>query len=220
MTATRDRVLEGLWLNNPGLVQLLGLCPLLAVSNTLVNGIGLGVATLLVLTLTNLGVSAIRRGLVQELRIPVFVLMIAALVTAVELSMEAWFPALDRSLGIFVPLIVTNCTILARAESFASREPPRAALLDGLAMGAGFALVLAALGALREILGKGTLLAGADQLFGPGALTWTIDLPGSGLLLLALPPGAFIALGLLVALKRRLDEPRMRPATESAERIA
>lgn len=192
---------QGLWDNNPGLVQLLGLCPLLAVSNTLVNGLGLGLATLAVVTLTNVTVSALRGLLRPEIRIPAFVLIIAATVTAVELLVRAWLPGLSRNLGIFLPLIVTNCAIIGRAEAFASRQPVRAALHDGLATGTGFALILVALGGARELLGRGSLLAGAELLtgghFDPG--TWQI-LPGDWQFLLAvLPPGAFILLGLMVA---------------------
>ncbi|NBB92720.1 MAG: RnfABCDGE type electron transport complex subunit E [Gammaproteobacteria bacterium] len=197
---------NGLWDNNPGLVQLLGLCPLLAVSNTAVNGLALGLATLLVLVVSGLLVSALRHAWRPEIRIPAFVLIIASTVTAIDLSMQAWLHDLSRTLGIFVPLIVTNCTILARAEAFASKQPVSASLVDALAQGAGFAAVLLVLGAGREIVGQGTLLAGADMLFGPAAADWTIPmLPfDQGLLLAVLPPGAFIGLGLLVALRQKL----------------
>jgi electron transport complex protein RnfE len=198
----------GLWRNNPGLVQLLGLCPLLAVTSTLVNGLGLGLATLLTLLVSNALVSACRGWLRPEIRIPVFVLIIASTVTAVELIMNAWFYGLYTVLGIFVPLIVTNCTIVARAELFASRQPLAWAILDGFAMGIGFTLVLVVLGAVRELLGQGTLFAGATLLFGAGAQNWTISLSSGypGFLLALLPPGAFLALGLLVAAKNRLDD--------------
>lgn len=200
--STADIFRDGLLRRNAGLVQLLGLCPLLAVSNSVVNGLGLGLATLFVLVCTNLTVSLLRGLLVTPLRIPVFVLIIAALVTVVELVLQAWFPALDRRLGIFVPLIVTNCTILARAEAFASRQPPLAAGLDGLATGAGFAAVLIGLGALRELVGRGTLFAGMDLLLGDAAAGMTLRLPVDGLLLAILPPGAFIGLGLMIAVFR------------------
>lgn len=196
---------QGLWDNNPGLVQLLGLCPLLAVTNTAVNGIGLGIATLLVLVASNLTVSALRGFLAAEIRIPVFVLIIASLVTAVDLLARAYLHELSLTLGIFLPLIVTNCTILARAEAFASRQPPARALADGLAQGLGFGAVLLVLGAGREILGNGTLLADAHLLFGPAAAGWELRLfADRGLLLAVLPPGAFIGLGLLVALRQWL----------------
>ena len=197
--SSADILRDGLWRRNAGLVQLLGLCPLLAVSNSVVNGVGLGLATVFVLLGTNFVVSLLRPLLTRELRIPMFVLIIATLVTVVELVLAAWFPGLDRRLGIFVPLIVTNCTILARAEAFASRQPPAAALLDGLATGAGFAAVLITLGALRELVGRGTLFAGMDLLLGPAARGFELALPVDGLLLAALPPGAFIGLALLVA---------------------
>ncbi|WP_376697186.1 electron transport complex subunit E [Wenzhouxiangella sp. EGI_FJ10305] len=215
---------NGLWDNNPGLVQLLGLCPLLAVSNTAVNGLALGLATLLVLVVSSGLVSTLRSTWQPELRIPAFVLIIASTVTAIDLSMQAWLHELSRTLGIFVPLIVTNCTILARAEAFASKQPVGASLVDALAQGAGFAAVLIVLGAGREIVGQGTLLAGADMLFGEAAAGWTIPmLPfDQGLLLAVLPPGAFIGLGLLVALRQYLvNRPRQagvesRPSPSSA----
>jgi len=200
-------LLDGLWKNNPGLVQFLGLCPLLAVSNTLINGLGLGIATLVVLTLSNLLVSLIRRQIPTAVRLPVFVLIIASLVTATEIIFQALFYDMYLSLGIFIPLIVTNCAILARAEAFASRNPVGISLLDGLVMGTGFALVLIVLGAFRELLGRGTLFSGAEHLFGAGAagIEITFFSPDKGLLLALLPPGAFIGLALLVALKNRLD---------------
>jgi len=197
---------QGLWDNNPGLVQLLGLCPLLAVTSTLINGLGLGIGTLLVLTLSNLLVSATRRLIAQELRIPVFVLIIASLVTVVDLLMQAWLPQLTRTLGIFIPLIVTNCMILGRAEAFASRNPVRLAGVDGLAQGLGFAAVLVLLGAARELLGHGTLMADSHLLLGEWArvLEFRLLPEQAGLLLAILPPGAFIGLGLMIALRKRL----------------
>ena len=199
---------NGLWDNNPGLVQLLGLCPLLAVSNTLINALGMGVATTMVLLASNVTVSLTRRLLRDEVRIPVFVLIIASFVTAVELAMQAWFHELHRTLGIFIPLIVTNCVIIGRAEAFASRNSVPRAAVDGLAMGLGFTAVLVVLGGLRELIGQGTLLAGAHLMFGEAARSWTLGDPGSArglLLLMLLPPGAFLGLGLLVATKRTLD---------------
>ncbi|MGI9265394.1 MAG: electron transport complex subunit E [Gammaproteobacteria bacterium] len=202
MGLTRNLVIDGLWKNNPGLVQLLGLCPLLAVTTSLTNGLGMGIATTLVLCGSNLAVALIRNLVRDEIRIPVFVLVIASLVTTVELAMNAWFHDLFRVLGIFIPLIVTNCIIIGRAEAFASRNRPSAALLDGLMMGTGFTLVLVVLGALREIIGQGTLLAGSQMLFGTDM---SIRLFDGGFLLALLPPGAFIGLGLLVALKNVID---------------
>lgn len=204
--STRKLWHQGLWHNNPGLVQLLGLCPLLAVTNTTINGIGLGLATLLVLVGSSAAVSLVRHTLMPEIRIPAFVLIIATIVTVVDLGLQAGLPELSRTLGIFVPLIVTNCTILARAEAFASRQPLLPAVHDAAAQGVGFALVLIALGAMREIIGLGTLFDGANLLLGEWAAGLTVRvLPeGVGLLLALLPPGAFIALGLLVALRQHI----------------
>ena len=192
---------DGLWLNNPGLVQLLGLCPLLAVTTSVVNGLGLGLATTLTLVFSNVTVSLIRRIVRPEVRIPVFVLVIASIVTVIELAMNAWLHELYKILGIFIPLIVTNCAIIGRAESFASRNSVDRALLDGLAMGIGFTLVLVALGGMRELVGQGTLLAQAHLMFGDVARDWTITVLGNyqGFLLAILPPGAFLGLGLLIA---------------------
>ncbi|MCK8514837.1 electron transport complex subunit E [Methylonatrum kenyense] len=203
-----ERVRDGLWRDNPALVQLLGLCPLLAVTGTLVNGLALGIATLLVLLGSSTVVSLIRHQLRPEIRIAVFVMIIASLVTAVELLMSAWFHELHQVLGIFVPLIVTNCAILGRAEAFASRHPPTVAAMDGLMMGLGFCAVLVLLGGMRELLGHGTLFRGAEFLFGPSASALQIRvLPlDDGLLLALLPPGAFIGLGLLLAAKNWLDQ--------------
>ena len=199
----------GLWKDNPGLVQLLGLCPLLAVTTTLVNGIGLGVATLVVLTCSNALVSATRRWIRQEIRIPIYVLIIASLVTCIELIFKAWFPALDRSLGIFIPLIVTNCAIVARAEIFASRNPVGASIADGIGMGVGFALLLMAIGAFRELVGQASILSGLDMLSG-GEPFDGFSFADGGLLLAILPPGAFFALALAVALKNSIDQRRRR----------
>jgi len=202
----REIALQGLWKNNPGLVQLLGLCPLLAVTTSVINGLGLGLATTLVLAASNLCVSLIRNVVRAEIRIPVFVMIIASLVTAVELAMNAWFHDLYRVLGIFIPLIVTNCAIIGRAEAFASRNRPLPALFDGLMMGAGFTLVLLVLGGMRELLGHGTLLAGADMMFGAGTdITLHLLAADGGFLLALLPPGAFLGLGLLVAAKNVID---------------
>jgi electron transport complex protein RnfE len=198
---------DGLWSNNQALVALLGLCPLLAVSNTAVNGLGLGIATTAILTLSNVTVSLIRNLVRPEVRLPVFVLVIASFVTMVELVMNAYFHELYRILGIFVPLIVTNCAIIGRAEAFASKNPVDQAFLDGLATGIGFASVLVLLGAMRELVGQGTVLAQADLLFGREAETLTLQVlgKGQGLLLAILPPGAFFGLGLLLAAKNAID---------------
>ena len=192
---------EGLWVNNPGLVQLLGLCPLLAVTTNAINGLGLGLATLLTLVASNVTVSLIRNIVRPEVRIPVFVLVIASIVTIIELAMNAWLHDLYLILGIFIPLIVTNCAIIGRAESFASRQSVDRALLDGLAMGAGFTLVLVTLGGLRELIGQGTLLSQAHLMFGEFGrhLTLTLIDDYRGFLLAILPPGAFLGLGFLIA---------------------
>ena len=204
-----ERLQTGLWKDNPGLVQLLGLCPLLAVTTTLVNGFGLGIATLIVLTCSNALVSATRRWIIHEIRIPIYVLIIASLVTCIELIFKAWFPALDRSLGIFIPLIVTNCAIIARAEIFASRNSVGASIADGIGMGAGFALLLMAIGAFRELVGQASILSGLDMLTG-GEPFHGFSFADSGLLLAILPPGAFFALALAVALKNSIDQKRHR----------
>jgi electron transport complex protein RnfE len=197
----RKIIADGLWLNNPGTVQLLGLCPLLAVTTTLTNGLGLGLATTLTLVTSNLIVSLIRKLVRPEVRIPVFVLVIASVVTVIELAMNAWLHELHKVLGIFIPLIVTNCSIIGRAESFASRHSADRALLDGLAMGVGFTLVLATLGGLRELVGHGTLFSQAQLMFGEFGrhLTLTVIADYRGFLLAILPPGAFMGLGFLIA---------------------
>ena len=199
-----ERFKSGLWRDNPGLVQLLGLCPLLAVTATFVNGLGLGIATLAVLIASNALVSATRRWIQPEIRVPIYVLIIASLVTCIELLFKAWFPDLDRSLGIFIPLIVTNCAIVARAEVFASRNPVGSSIVDGLVMGLGFALLLMAIGAFRELLGQGTLFARMDMLLG-GEPMRGIVFADRGWLLLVLPPGAFFSLALAIAAKNAID---------------
>ena len=198
---------DGLWKNNPALVQLLGLCPLLAVSNTVINGLGLGLATILTLVASNGIISLCRHHIPDEARLPVFVLIIASIVTAIELSMSAWFHELYLILGIFIPLIVTNCAITGRAEAFAARNPVCPAILDGFMMGIGFTAVLVLLGAMREILGQGTLLSEAHLMFGEIARHFTIIVIDDyrGFLIALLPPGAFIGLGLIIALKNVLD---------------
>ncbi|UCG73376.1 MAG: electron transport complex subunit E [Chromatiales bacterium] len=213
--------LSGLWQTNPGLVQLLGLCPLLAVTTTLINGLGLGLATIAVLCASNTLVAATRHWIHPNLRLPVYVLLIAGFVSAVDLVAHAWFFDLHGSLGIFIPLIVTNCVILGRAEAFASRRPVPAALADGLGHGLGFAAVLVVLGALREAIGRGTLFAGAGMLFGDtgAALEFRVLPEGVSLPLAGLAPGAFIGLAALVAgrnllAKRRAARPGNRAKRE------
>ena len=198
---------QGLWKNNVALVQLLGLCPLLAVTNTAANGIGLGIATLVTLMLSNGIIAAIKDLVRSEIRLPVFVLIIASVVTLIELLMKAWFFDLYLILGIFIPLIVTNCAIIGRAESFASKNNVTASIADGFMMGFGFLIILFILGAAREIIGSGTLFHNIDLMFGEPAKFLTIQFSDSyqGFLLAVLPPGAFIGLGLLIVLKNLYD---------------
>ena len=209
-----ERLQHGLWRDNPGLVQLLGLCPLLAVTTTFINGLGLGMATLIVLAVSNALVSATRRWIRQEIRIPIYVLIIASLVTCIELIFKAWFPALDRSLGIFIPLIVTNCAIVARAEVFASRNPVGPSVVDGIGMGAGFAILLMAIGAFRELIGQASILSRLDMVTG-GEPFAGLSFADRGLLLAILPPGAFFSLALAVAAKHAIDRKR-RPTSRTS----
>lgn len=209
MTPYKTLIKQGLWYNNPALVQLLGLCPLLAVSNNVVNALGMGFATIWVLTGSNIAIAAIARFVPAAVRLPCFVMVIAAFTTSAELLLQAFSYPLYAILGIFIPLIVTNCVILARAESFASKAPIAAAAIDGLAMGAGFTLVIVLLGAVRELLGTGGLCGDMQLLFGPGASALHLQILGGnypGFLLALLPPGAFLVMGLLIALKNFLDQ--------------
>ena len=203
MTSSEFRSLfqNGLIKQNTGLVQLLGLCPLLAISNTLINALALGLATMLVMASASGAVSSIRNFVPHEIRIPVFVLIIAALVTVIDLIMHAYVHRLYLVLGIFIPLITTNCIVLARADAFASKNHPLHSVVDALAMGLGLTLVLVVLGGMRELAGQGTLLSGIDLVFGDEAKQFVLHvLPHyQGFLLAILPPGAFIALGLLIA---------------------
>ncbi|PKM17020.1 MAG: electron transport complex subunit RsxE [Gammaproteobacteria bacterium HGW-Gammaproteobacteria-2] len=193
----------GLVSGNTGLVQLLGLCPLLAVSNNAVNALGLGLASLLALTLTNTVVASLRRLSRRDVRIPAFVTIIASVVTAIELSLRAWLPELYQVLGLFVPLIVTNCAIMGRAEAFASRHNPARAALDGFAFGLGFLWVLLLIGVVRELVGTGTVFAGSGAMLGMPWLELTVLGDYHGFLPAILPPGAFIVLALLIALRNR-----------------
>ncbi len=207
-TSYSEIIKNGLWTNNTAFVQILGLCPLLAVSSTVINGLGLGLATTATLIFSNMLVSMIRHWVRPEIRIPVFVIIIASTVTVIELIMHAWFHELYKILGIFIPLIVTNCAIIARAEAFASKNPIAPSIVDGLFMGLGFTAVLITLGAMREVLAFGTLLSHAYLMFGEAAREFSITVLSEyrGVLLAALPPGAFIGLGLLIALKNILDK--------------
>lgn len=216
----KDILHNGLWKQNTGLVQILGMCPLLAVSNSVVNAVSLGLATTLVMILSGASISPIRNYVPNEIRIPVYVLIISVLVTVVQYLMNAYMYGLYIVLGIFIPLIVTNCIVLARAEAFASKNATLPSAIDGMAMGLGLTAVLAILGGMREILGHGTLFAGFDLALGDIAKHWGITIIPDyhGFLLAVLPPGAFICLGLLIAgrnylvqraeQKKRLDKIR------------
>ncbi|NIB41917.1 electron transport complex subunit E [Pseudomaricurvus alkylphenolicus] len=220
---------NGLWKNNPALVQLLGLCPLLAVSGSVVNALGLALATTLVLVGSNVAVSLIRKTVSDAVRLPAFVMIIASFTTCTELLMKAFTYELYQVLGIFIPLIVTNCAILGRADAFASKNRVGASAFDGLMMGLGFGLVLITVGAIREILGNGTLFADMHLLLGPMAENWTLTLFSdySGLLVAVLPPGAFIVTGFLIAIKNAIDAEvekrekakRTEPVTKGSKRV-
>jgi electron transport complex protein RnfE len=227
-TSYQEITANGLWKNNPALVQLLGLCPLLAVTGSVVNALGLGLATMLVLTGSNIAVSLIRKRVSDAVKIPAFVMIIATFTTCTELLMKAYTYELYLILGIFIPLIVTNCTILGRAEAFASKNHVGASALDGLMMGAGFGAVLLVIGTIREVLGSGTLFANMHLLFGPIAENWTLQLfgEGYGFLVLILPPGAFIVAGMLIAFKNIIDDKverrnaaRRAPTVKGAKRV-
>jgi len=204
----RDIALDGLWKNNAALVQLLGLCPLLAVTGTVVNAIGLGLATILVLVGSNIAVSLIRNHVADAVRLPAFVMIIASFVTVTELVMQAFTYELYQILGIFIPLIVTNCAILGRADAFASKNGVLPSAMDGLMMGLGFTAVLILLGAIREIIGQGTLFTSMDLIFGPVAANWQLVLfdDYTDFLFAILPPGAFVAMGLIIAVKNIIDD--------------
>ncbi len=196
---------KGILKENPVLVQALGLCPTLAVTSTAYNGIGMGIAVIFVLTMSNIIVSLIKKTVPSKIRIPIFITVIATFVTIVKLVMAAYTPALSKQLGIFIPLIVVNCIILGRAEAFASKNGVLASALDGLGMGIGFTLVLFVMGTIREILGSGTLTLGFPLLVNP----FTINVLGNGYnpaLLMILPPGGFLTLGILMWLKQLLLE--------------
>lgn len=206
-TAYAKIVRDGLWNNNQALVALLGLCPLLATTTSATNGLGMGIATTAVLIMSNITVSLIRRVVRPEVRIPVFVVVIASFVTIVELLMKAYFYELHKVLGIFIALIVVNCTILGRAEAFASKNPLVASALDGLSIGVGSTAALVVLGGLRELVGQGTLFAQAHLMLGDWARVLELELGQGfhGALAAILPPGAFIGLGFLIALKNVID---------------
>jgi Na+-translocating ferredoxin:NAD+ oxidoreductase subunit E len=219
----QEIVQKGLWSNNPALVQVLGLCPLLAVSSTVVNALGLGLATLLVLTISNAVVSLIRNQVSDAIRLPVFVMIIASAVTCIELLMKAFTYELYEILGIFIPLIVTNCAVLGRADAFASKNKLLPSMIDGFMMGAGFLVVLLVVGALRELLGTGHLFADMQLIFGESARIWQLNLLGSNypnVIFALLPPGAFIVVGFLIAAKNIIDAELKRRANAKKEQVA
>lgn len=205
MSVYRDIAKAGLWKQNVILIQVLGLCPLLAVSTTMVNAVSLGLATIVVMAMANLAISALRSWIPYEIRIPVFILIIAALVTVVDLSFNALLHDLYLVLGIFIPLIVTNCIVLARVEAFAAKNPVGASTVDGIMMGVGFVWVIGLLGAIREFVGQGTVFAGIEMIV-PGLQAIQVlpeDYPG--FLVAMLPPGAFFVLALMIASRNWLD---------------
>lgn len=209
-----DIARQGLWDNNPALVQLLGLCPLLAISNSAVNALGLGIATVLALTASSTAISLLRPITRPEIRLPLFVLVIASAVSSIELAARAWLPELHDAIGLFIPLIVTNCLILGRAEAFAARHGAHRAAFDGLMMGLGFLGILLAIGAIREAVGHGTLFADMRLLFGPAADGLRLDLLSGhrGLVIALLPAGAFFVFASLIALRNAWQSRRRAPA--------
>ncbi len=217
----RKIAVDGLWRNNTATVQLLGLCPLLACSGSVVNGLGLGLATTVALGASNAAVSLVRHQVPDTIRIPAFVMIIAAIVSCIELVMHAYTYQLYQALGIFIPLIVTNCALLGRAEAFASKHPVASSAFDGLMVGAGFTLVLVLLGGMRELLGNGTLFANLHLLFGDGVRDWVLTIPDyPKFLFFVLPPGAFLCLGLLIAGKNVIDERLKARAARTAAPVA
>ncbi|CAO96825.1 electron transport complex subunit E [Erwinia tasmaniensis] len=219
MSEAKTLLVGGLWKNNSALVQLLGLCPLLAVTSTATNALGLGLATTLVLTCTNSAISLSRRWVPAEIRIPIYVMIIAAVVSCVQMLINAYAYGLYQSLGIFIPLIVTNCIVVGRAEAVASKSSVPLSALDGMAIGLGATSVMVVLGSIREIIGNGTIFNGADQLLGPWAKAMHIQVVhfDSPMLLAMLPPGAFIGLGMLLAAKYLIDNKMKQRATLKAE---
>ncbi len=217
MAVYKTIVENGLWKQNPGVVQLLGLCPTLAMTTSMVNGFSLGLATAFVMAASNASVSPVRKWIPKEIRNPVFILIIAAIVTVIDLSMNAFLHPLHNVLGIFIPLIVTNCIVLARVEAFAAKNPTLPSALDGLMMGLGLAGVLALLGGIRELVGKGTLFSGIDLILGPDAKSLIIHVIPDyhGFLLAILPPGAFIGLACLIAARNWAEQRKSNPTPQT-----
>jgi electron transport complex protein RnfE len=208
MSQYREITENGLWKQNPGVVQLLGLCPTLAVTTTVVNGVSLGLATALVMAASNGAISPVRKFVPDEIRLPVFILVIAALVTVIDLLIHAFAAPLHKVLGIFIPLIVVNCIVLGRVDAFAAKNTPAPAIWDGFIMGIGLTLVLGLLGAMREILGRGTLFSGLDLALGPNFKEFVITIipDYQGFLFAALPPGAFLGLAFLIAARNWAEQ--------------
>ncbi|CUR53636.1 Electron transport complex subunit RsxE [Serratia symbiotica] len=208
MNKIKNILIQGIWKNNSALNQILGMCPLLAVTSTVINAIGLGLATTLVLILTNTFISIIRKWIIHEIRIPIYVMIIAAIVSIVQMLIHAYTFNLYKSLGIFIPLIVTNCIVVGRAEAVASKNSITLAILDGIAIGFGATIIMVLLGIIRELLSTGTILNNADILLGNWAKLLCIHLIhfNNPFLLAILPPGAFITLGLLISLKDLIDK--------------
>ena len=196
---------NGIWKQNTSLVQILGLCPLLAVTTNLVNGAMLSLATILVMALSGFAIASLRNLIPHEIRIPVFILIVAALVTVVDLLFNAGFHDLYLILGIFIPLIVTNCIVLARVEAYAAKNPPVQSIFDGIFMGIGMLWTLSLLGGLRELIGGGTLFSGIDMVFPSLKPLQLLPADYPGFLIAMLPPGAFILLGCMVATKNWLE---------------
>lgn len=216
LKACREIAWNGIWKQNTGIVQILGLCPILAISTNVVNAVSLGLATILVMALSNLTIAALRNFIPYEIRIPVFILIIAVLVTTIQLAMNAWMQPLYLVLGIFVPLIVVNCNVLGRAEAFASKNPVLPSVVDGFMVGLGLTFTLAVLGGIRELFGKGTLFSGLDLALGESARRFVVTVfpDYQGFLLAILPPGAFIGLGLLIATRNWIEA---RKSSQSAK---
>ncbi len=221
MSQFKEIAHNGVWKQNPGVVQLLGLCPTLAVTTSVVNGVSLGLATALVMAAANGAVSPVRKFVPDEIRVPVFILVIAALVTMIDLAIHGFAEPLHKVLGIFIPLIVVNCIVLARVESFAAKNEPAPAIWDGFMMGIGLTIVLALLGGIREVVGKGTLFSGLDLAFGPAFKSYilTVIPDYHGFLLAILPPGAFLGLASLIALRNWAELRKTTPNTATTNAL-
>ena len=217
MSDYKEIAYNGLWKQNTGVVQLLGLCPTLAITTSAVNGLSLGLATAIIMACANGAVSPVRKFVPSEIRVPVFILVIAALVTVIDLAIHGFAEPLHKVLGIFIPLIVVNCIVLARVESFAAKNPPAPAMWDGFMMGLGLTLVLGLLGGLREIIGKGTLFSGLDLAFGPNFKPYVLTVIPDyhGFLLAILPPGAFLGLACLIAARNWAEQRKAKPTSQT-----